>query len=175
MCKHLNFWKEGLPDDVFIRGSSASNPSIIDREVLQAIQQPTPVPVIGLEIVPWKPVKDVIALQFLPIVLQCMQEAKKKLENAAPEPVILLGAPPRFEFQADHPRPSPSPNKGRKSRAAAGKKTLSLPSAISANSFTPLVQSSVRRSSRITANLDGFCPTVRLHGNPTKKRKIAVI
>lgn len=57
-----------------------------------------------------------------------------------------------------------------------GKKSLALPSIVSSSSSsTHLVQSNLRRSFRITTNLDGFCPTVRLDGNPTKKRKIAVI
>lgn len=88
----------------------------------------------------------------------------------------MLGAPPSFEFQSKKERPNPSPNRGQKSKAPTSKKSLALPSIIfSSSTPTALVQSRLRCSFRISSNLDGFCPIVKLDGNPTKKCKIIVI
>lgn len=140
-----------------------------------ALLQPAPAAVTGMEIVPWKPVLDVIALQLWPAIVQSRRQAKSSPSVAPSGPVILLGPPPQFEFQSEQIRPSPSVTWGEKSKTVNEKKTLALPTTISESSAsTPLVQSSVRRSSRRTAKLDGFCP-VRLSANPSKKRKIAVV
>jgi hypothetical protein len=63
---------------------------------------------------------------------------------------------------------------GRKANMAKQKrKNMSLPSTISnADTRTPLVEDSVRRSTRL--NKDGFC-SVRLKGNPSKKRNNWII
>lgn len=80
---------------------------------------PTPTAVTGLEIVPWKPVLDVLALQHLPAIVESRRDAKARSSAAPAEPVILLGAPPHFEFQSDEKRPSPPVTQGRKNRTAA--------------------------------------------------------
>jgi len=172
----LIFKRKDLPDDVFVRGSTSSAPIIIDRNAMQsALLQPAPAAVTGMEIVPWKPVFDVLALQLWPAVVKSRREANARATVVPSGPVILLGPPPQFEFQSQQIRPSPSLTQGQKSKAANEKKTLALPTTISESSAsTPLVQSTVRRSSRRTAKLDGFCP-VRLSANPSKKRKIAVV
>lgn len=138
----LIFGRKGLPNDVFIRGSSSAGPVVIDRSIIQsAAPQPVLAPTTGLEIVPWKLVKDAIALQLWPAIVQSRREAKAEPSITPSGPVILLEAPPRFEFHSEQERPSPSPARGRKNRAATGKKTLALPSAVSAsNTSTPLAQ-----------------------------------
>ena len=77
-------------------------------------------------------------------------------------------SPVDFEFQTSPIRPSPAEGGQEKCR---GRRScnLSLP-ALSNNSTTPLVESSVRRSSRINSGKDGF-REVRLAGEPSKKRK----
>jgi hypothetical protein len=81
----------------------------------------------------------------------------------------MESGPGDFEFQSVQIRPSPSMTGGRKANMAKQKrKNMSLPSTVSnADTRTPLVEDSVRRSTRL--NKDGFC-SVRLKGNPSKKR-----
>lgn len=73
---------------------------------------PTPTAVTGLEIVPWKPVLDVLALQLLPAIVESRRDVKARSSAAPAEPVILLGAPPHFEFQSEEKRPSPPVTQG---------------------------------------------------------------
>jgi hypothetical protein len=67
--------------------------------------------------------------------------------------------------------PSPSNTRGYKRSSRRGK-AITLP-ALATGSPCLLVETSVRRSSRLNRN-DGFCQ-VRLEREPTKKRKISVV
>jgi hypothetical protein len=91
----LIFGRKDHPTDVFIRGSSSVNPIMIDRNIFQLA---TSQPILGLEIIPWKPIKVAIALQLWPAVDQALRTARAKVSNTPPRHAILLGAPPRFEF-----------------------------------------------------------------------------
>lgn len=55
-----------MPADVFTRATRSghsSEPMLIDRDVLQAVLPAASTPaILGLEIVPWKPVPHVMAL-----------------------------------------------------------------------------------------------------------------
>jgi len=62
----LIFGKKGLPNDVFVRATGQPvirEPIIVDRNALQVAASSAPAAPTGLEIVPWKPVRDVLALQ----------------------------------------------------------------------------------------------------------------
>jgi hypothetical protein len=175
--------RKGLPADVFSRASSSTAPSepiIIDREVLQPallpVQDPAPT---GLEIVPWKPIPHVLALQLWPVIVESRRTAEAQSKSA---PVILLGDIPRaqqhspedsgpsvFEFQATQNQPSLVTQKKRRSDESS----MALP--ITIGSFaTPLVESSVRRSTRRGSIRDGF-REVRVDKEPSKKRKGSII
>lgn len=91
----LIFGRKGLPCEVFTRGAeqqSISNPIVISASALAAAAPPTSAGLTGLEIVPWRPIRDVIALELLPTVLECRRVAKSLAETQA-TPVILLGGP----------------------------------------------------------------------------------
>jgi hypothetical protein len=64
----LIFGRKGMLTDVFTRGSSSANrpkPVIIAKEVLQLVLATTSASApTNLEIVPWKPVPQVMALQL---------------------------------------------------------------------------------------------------------------
>lgn len=116
----------------------------MDRNALQAAPPSTNATSTGLELVPWKPMCDVLELQFLPAVIESghMVNVSAKKANAAP--VIILGGPSNsspssFEFQMGENRPSPPKHRGQMSTMPASRKTLSLPSVVSASSpSTPL-------------------------------------
>jgi hypothetical protein len=75
-----------------------------------------------------------------------------------------------FELQATQAHPSPPDSASQKAKRGHSRKTLSLPAP--SNSSTPLVESSVRRSTRLNSVKEGFhFRTVRLDGEPSKKRK----
>ena len=127
-----------------------------------------------MKIVPWKPIRDVIALQLWPEIVQSRRIAKSSAKETPATPVIILGgpfnsSPPSFEFQTGENRPSPSVARGQKNKSV-----VALPTLVSASSMsTPLTQSSVRRSRR-RSNKEGYC-TVRLANVPSKKRKASVV
>jgi len=75
-----------------------------------------------------------------------------------------------FEFEATQAQPSPPTSVGQQAKRGRSRKIVSLPAP--SNSSTPLVESSVRRSTRLNNAKEGFhfC-TVRLDGEPSKKRK----
>lgn len=164
---------------MFVRASdqlTISEPIVVDRNIVQAALPVVPAPSSGLEIVSWKPVRDALALQLWPEIVQSWRQARTRVANVSAPPVIILGGPSdsgpsQFEFQMGQHQPSPPSTKGHKHRRSAVKKKLSLPTVVSASSpSTPLTQSSVRRSTRLT-DKEGFC-TVRLEREPSKKRKI---
>ena len=76
-----------------------------------------------------------------------------------------------LEHQTQQIQPSPTYTRGRK-RKVARPGNLSLPNTIS-NPATSLVESSVRRSSRLN-KADGFC-AVRLEREPARKKNISII
>jgi len=179
----LIFGRKGMPADVFTRGSSSANqpePVIIAREVLQPVlaAAPTPAPT-SLEIVPWKPVPQVLALQLWPAIVESRSAAEAQATSA---PVILLGDVPRaehqgpkesgpsdFEFHATQIQPSPVTQRKRRNYGS----NMSLPISIGSMD-TPLVDSTVRRSTRPSSARDGF-HEVRVDKEPSKKRKGNVI
>lgn len=178
-------------------GSSQAGPStilmqpiLIDRNVMEEQNTESQIPApTGLEIVPWRPVLDVIALQLLPQVV----EARQKIALSAPPPTLILGedgvisgtqskdgitnitqpGPRNFEFQTQQIRPSPPRTRGQNAIGASKKrKNMSLPNVVSnSDAHTPLVQKSVRRSSRFSASNNGYCPVVRIEREPSKKHK----
>lgn len=77
----LIFGRKDMPRDVFIRGSSLANPIIIDKSVVQIVATQ---PVTRMEIVPWKPVKDAIAMQLYPAVDHALRAAKKAKSSGTP-------------------------------------------------------------------------------------------
>jgi hypothetical protein len=194
-CATINtfHWKS-LP------GSSQTGPSTIisiDRALVQdqTVGPQIPAP-IGLEIVPWHPVLDVIALQIWPEVVA----AKCKPVKQNPSPTLILakvgalsgihpgsaieteqsstmdgqvnGSQSGPEIQIEQIRPSPAEERGQKATMTRQKrKTLSLPEIVSnSDARTPLVQSSVRRSSRLSVGDKGYCPVI-IDKEPSKKCK----
>lgn len=78
----LIFGRKGLPSETFRRASGLqldqppmSMPNVITIPALSLLEpsasQSSSPAVTGLEIVPWKPILDVMALKFLPWVLNC--------------------------------------------------------------------------------------------------------
>jgi hypothetical protein len=138
-----------------------------------------------MEIVPWKPVLDVIALQLWPLILYRKRSPFAPRAPAKSGPVILLGwkqdeqieqmeegpsdcGPTDFEFKTQA-QPNMSQDKGQRRGRGQPRKVLSLPAP--SGSTTPVVATSVRRSSRVNKGKDGYhTPTVRLEEEPSKKR-----
>lgn len=171
--------RKGLPADVFSRGSSSSKPPtsiMIENSALLSTlpgSQRT-----GWEIIPWKPILDVIALQMWPHVIA--RKAKTAVEKES-APVMILGdtqewydqgpnvsSPTEFKFQIEDLQPSPV-REAFQPRHRGRRSHMSLP-AHPGSSSTPLTESSVRRSSRFSKTKDGF-RFVRLEREPSKKRK----
>jgi hypothetical protein len=181
-ANYLIFGRKELPSDVFTRttapevgeSSNVANRAItIPASVFASsvTNQSSVTTNTGLEIVPWKPIPQVIALQLLPLVLE---------SRCAPR--IILGGPQEehsekgpsafgpgnFEFQTQLSQPSLSAIAGQKHGRGQPRKVLSLPAQAS---NSPLVESTVRRSSRVCKVKDGFhTPTVKLAEEPSKKR-----
>jgi hypothetical protein len=131
----------------------------------------------GMDIVPWKPIPDVMALQLWPLIIESRRQARIAEQIA---PVILLGdvgrqlspttsSPEDFEFQMGQVQSSPPREVTQKKHRGRKSTSMALP-ASSSSSVTPLVESSVRRSLRVNRATDGF-HQVRLEKNPSKKRK----
>jgi hypothetical protein len=77
--------------------------------------------------------------------------------------------PQSFEFQTQQAQPITTPAAGQKRGQGHPRKVLSLPAP--SRSSAPIVESSVRRSSRVSKGKDGFhTPTVMLEEEPSKKR-----
>jgi hypothetical protein len=178
----LIFGRKGMPTEMFTRGSGQlviREPIIVDRNVVQATLPSAPAVNTCLEIVPWKPVRDVIALQLLPAFIESRREAIISEKSAPTAPVIILGgpidsSPLHFEFQMGQNQPSPSKAIVYKRRKLPAKKRLALPTVVSTScSSTPLIQSSVRRSTRL-GNKEGYC-SVKLAADPSKKRKTCAV
>lgn len=131
----------------------------------------------GLEIVPWRPVLDALALQiWLDVVaINC----RAPLQATLPPMIIIEdgivssfeSGPIEFEFQTKQMRPNPTTARGRKaSQARQKRKNMCLPEVIShSDARTPLVQKSVRHSSRLSAGHEGYCP-VRIENRPKGAR-----
>lgn len=130
----------------------------------------------GLEIVPWRPVLDALALQIWPDAVAARRKAPQ--QTASP-PLIISedgivssteSVPAEFECQTNQIRPSPTTARGRKANQTRQKrKNMSLPEVVSnSDARTPLVQKSVRRSLRLSAGHDGYCP-VRIEKEPSKR------
>ena len=65
----------------------------------------------GLEIVPWKTIRDVIALQIWPEIVQSRCITKSSAKETPATPVIILSgpsdsSPPSFEFQTGRISPA---------------------------------------------------------------------
>lgn len=92
----LIFGRKGMPADVFTRASTSTaqpEPITIDKERYQSALTVIPAPAsTGLEIVPWKPVPHVIALQLLPAIIDSRRAAETQARS---EPVIFLGDVPQ--------------------------------------------------------------------------------
>jgi hypothetical protein len=175
----LIFGRKGLPNDVSVTARdqlTIREPIVVDRNDVQATLPVVLATSSGLEIVSWKPVHDALALQLWPEIVQSWRQARTWAANVSAPLVIILGGPSdsgpsQSAFQMGQNQPSPPSTKGHKHRRSAVKKKLSLPTVASASSSsTPLTQSSVRRSTRLT-DKEGF-RTVRLEHEPSKKRNI---
>jgi precorrin isomerase len=102
----LVFGRKGMPSEVFTRGSGQlvnREPIIVDRNAVQAALTSAPAVTTGLEIVPWKPVRDVIALQLLSAIIESRREARISERIAPAATVIILECPndpsqPHFDF-----------------------------------------------------------------------------
>lgn len=180
------FGMKDMPSDVFIRGSSSSHlpdPVVVDRDILQPIlSAPTETQnaaLTGLEIVLWKPIPHVLALQLWSAILESRKAAEAQAKTTS---VILLDDIPRpqqqspddsgpsdFEFQATQIEPSPVTQRKRRNCTI----TMALPVSIG-NISTPLVESAVRRSTRLNSATDGF-HEVRIDKEPSKKRRGSII
>jgi hypothetical protein len=150
----------------------AIRPIYIDRNLIE-----DPV-VTGLEIVPWRPVKDALALQLWPYIVDARHHATAQQTPQASTQAIHPDhgehGPADFESQNES-NPSTSVTKVYKRRQTNQKKTLALPSTVSSeNPSTPLVQDNVRRSTRLSASRGGF-REVRVDKEPSKKRKTVPI
>lgn len=88
----------------------------------------------------------------------------------------LQSGPTGFEFQSDESRPSLARTRGLKPNSTKQKrKSMALPQMISnSDPRTPLVQKSVRRSTRLSIGNEGY-RSVRITGNPSKKPKNWII
>jgi hypothetical protein len=176
----LIFNTNSLLSDIFARATVTEGPIVVNKEAVQtalaALPSTASTPK-GLEIVPWKPVPAVIALQLWPAVVASRQTAKTRVLAPhvilLPDPRDVQGSgdpsPMEFEFQTEEMQPSPPSAAGRNKRGGHRYSMLSLPAAPS-NPTTPLVDSMVRRGTRMSSKKDGF-QEVRLNGNPSKKRK----
>jgi hypothetical protein len=76
------------------------------------------------------------------------------------------------EIQTGQIQPSPAEERGHKATMTRQKrKTMSLPEIVSnSDARTPLVQSNVRRSSRLNARNEGYCLVI-IDKEPSKKCK----
>ena len=176
----LIYNRNDLPSAAFTRATVTEGPIVVNIEAVQtalaALPSTTSTPK-GLEIVPWKPVPAVIALQLWPAMVASRQTTKTRVLAPhvilLPDPRDVQGSgdpsPMEFEFQTEEMQPSPPSAAGRNKRGGHRYSMLSLPAAPS-NPTTPLVDSMVRRGTRMSSKKDGF-QEVRLNGNPSKKRK----
>jgi len=132
-------------------------------------------PITGLELVPWKPCYPALLLQLWPEIVQA---SWCRTSSIAHQGCILQvteqgsSGPEGAESHTAEQQPSPPPPGGKKKLPRRPRKFVSLPSTLSSTS-SPLLESSVRRSSRLNKN-DGFC-AVRLEREPAKKRKINIV
>jgi hypothetical protein len=159
------------------QGKHNNNQNIIQSATIQPTSNTAPAST-GLEIVPWKPVLDVIALQLWPLIVESRRQARIAELTA---PVIVLGdvecqqSPTTsgledFEFQMGQIQPSP-PREAIQEKQRGRKSTGMSLLASSSSSVSSLVESSVRRSQRVNHATNGF-HEVRLAKNPSKKQKI---
>jgi hypothetical protein len=117
-----------------------------------------------MEIVPWKLIPHVIALEYLPLVLS----VKRRPAPKVPSPTLIIDeegivhtndcGPEQFEFQASQIRPIPIESVGYNAGQIGHKcKTMALPSLVfNSDPRTPLNQRDVRRSTRLSATKKGF-------------------
>lgn len=188
----LIFGRKGLPGDVFVRATAPiiiQNPIILERSFLASgstsaapIGDPAPTATLGLEIVPWKPIRDAIALQLIPHFRECqsrpraqketglviilaglndMQTDESLEENSIAENNSATLGPEGIRIQSQSTQGETMPNlpaRGQKGKVVtAKKKNVTLPTLVSASSAsTPLTQSSVRCSSRRSSH-EGYC------------------
>jgi hypothetical protein len=84
----------------------------------------------------------------------------------------MHSGPDNFQIQAEQMRPSPAEPDSQKGKMVRLKrKSMALPDVASvSDARTPLVERSVRRSSRLSIGNEGFCP-VRIEKEPSKKTK----
>jgi hypothetical protein len=180
------FHRKGSPGGTE-QGQGAS-PSVTIRPILiDSNAVPTPMalpnagnPTIGFEIVPWKPVLHVMALQLWPHIVEARKRTVPKETTSVNVLILdegdqgpLPSGPSAFEFQTRENQPSPQSTRGKKKKQSHVPRVLSLPSVVSASSSTPLTERSVRRSTRLNSN-DGF-RQFRLDRDPSKKRKICAV
>lgn len=159
----------------------AIRPILVDREVRAPAPQAQAVT--GREIVPWRPIPHVIALQLWPDIVEARRRAVRQklatevnvIQLSDAEQGPMLSGLVAFEFQTESNRPSPPSARGQKNRRPSQKRTIALPSTTSSsNPSSPMVQDSLRRSFRISANKEGYW-NVRVDKEPSKKRKISAV
>lgn len=132
-------------------------PILIDRAVVQnqiAAPEAPYVPT-GLEILPWRPVLDALALQICPDIVEATQRPQHS-------------GPSEFEFQAEQTRLSPPVARGHKASVSGQKRNLSMPQVVSiSNANTP---GSGRASSQFQTRCNQGYFLFRVDGEASKKR-----
>jgi hypothetical protein len=124
----------------------------------------------GMEIVPWKPTGAALALQVFATSTEYHGLQSQEQQNSQQNATATFGQGFEFEAQASQPSPAMKVYK-RRSRPS---KTMGLPTVASVhNPDAPVVDESVRRSTRLKAAKAGF--SYRLDKNPTKKHKITAL
>jgi hypothetical protein len=154
------FHRKSLPS-IFHAGPStiAIQPILIDRTL---VDEHGPAPT-GLEIVLRRPVLDALALQIWPAVLAATNKTKSVISSPPliiEEDGVVLNmhsGPDNFQIQAEQMRPSPAEPDSQKGKMVRLKrKSMALPDVASvSDARTPLVERSVRRSSRLSIGNEG--------------------
>lgn len=125
-----------------------------------------------LELVPWKPVTQAIAIQVYAALVEHLEienQQKLSLQNF----VTLSG--PIFEFEAQQFQPGPEAALNMKKPTKPSKRSMGLPTTASVrNPASPVVDKQIRRSPCLRAANDGFSYTW-LGNNPMKKQKITAL
>jgi hypothetical protein len=147
-----------------------TKPIIIDRSALIGHHEVAPNEAYiqsGLEIVPWKPVAQALAIQIFAAFVERWETENQHKSDCVSGPC--------FEFQAQQTQTILEAALSMGNPTRASKRCLGLPTMASVhNPTSPVVDRKVRRSPHIRAATDGFSYTW-LDKNPTKKQKITAL
>jgi hypothetical protein len=160
----LIFNRKDLPDDIFVRVTAGLE--IVPWKPVKDILAPS-----GKEIVPWKPTGAALALQLFAVSME--QQSTDDQDQQGSHQSSATTFSHGFEFEVQTSRPNPI-TRVYKRRPKPKKATLSLPTTASVSNPTmPVVDMVNRRSQRLSAKKAGF--SYRLDKNPSKKRKITAL